>query len=155
MRGEEGKIPGSRSEFDIVVSKKLYSWDNKPIALVYSVKPSAAISEMSQMNESQFVRATIFLLLVVLVMVLFLYYFVNRPLGSISKSLKTSNPKLVEGFSKKKDEFGEIAGLIIKSFQQRDSLSMEIEERKKAGKEVQDSFLKTIRHQCLFTSLTR
>lgn len=138
--GEKDKLPIRQNPFDIIVGKTLYSWDNKPIAFLYSIKSSAAISEMDKMNQAQFARSIIFLLCVVIFLIVFLYFYLNKPINSISKSLQYSDPAYVKKYLNKKDEFGEIAGLIVKAFEQQVSLSNQIEERKKAEKRYRTLF---------------
>jgi len=137
---DKDKMPHTQNKFDIVVWKKLFSWDDKPIATIFSIKPSAAIAEMDRMNRAQFVRGIIFLLGVVVVLIIFLYFYINKPLSNISKSLKSMDPQFVKRYLKNRDEFGEIAGLITKASEQQEWLSSEIEERKKAEKRYRTLF---------------
>lgn len=70
---------------------------------------------------------------------LFLTWWIIVPLSSILRSLYMDDPKLLDRLSGKRDEFGRIAGLIQKFFEQRKLLVAEIAVRKMTEAELERS----------------
>jgi len=66
-----------------------------------------------------------------IVILYFIIVLIIRPLNSIENSLETNDKKNLEQLMKKNTEFGYIANLVYKTFEQELNLKNEIEEKKK------------------------
>lgn len=66
-----------------------------------------------------------------IVQIALLYYWISAPLKLISTSLKHGNPEIIHRLCKTDNEFGEIARLIERFFEQNQQLRTEMEERRK------------------------
>jgi len=121
--------PSNNAKFSIISTTNLTGWDNQTIARVRSVF-SYKIAETLYNKSEQ--RTFFGALVILLFMILFISFFglrVYRPLGILSKSLKTGNPKILDKLYIKKDEFGRLSVLINDFFKQKNKLLQEIEER--------------------------
>jgi PAS domain S-box-containing protein len=82
--------------------------------------------------------------LIVVVLILILIYIlreyrIRRPLALIQKALNADNPVYVEKLLTSKDEFGQIAALVKRTYQQREVLLAEITERKRIEEILRES----------------
>jgi PAS domain S-box-containing protein len=128
----EDKTQSLLSPYDIIASKRIYDTENKPVATIYSVIPSRALVELHTMNNSQFIRSMIFLFALLVIIISFLYHFINKPLKNISKSISETEAGFMAKYITRGDEFGEIARYLKEAFGKAKQLNVEIEERRKA-----------------------
>jgi two-component sensor histidine kinase len=123
------------SEIEEFTSKgyhRLYSWDNKPVAVLTSAKKIQILEVMHSKSENQFVIMLVFIAAVLGFTGISLYYLVNLPLKKISGALRTGEAKHITDLIGKKDEFGNMAVLVNDFFTQREKLLNEIRERTEA-----------------------
>ncbi len=123
----------------ILCYKTLKSYDNSPIAQVISKTKPIGLKQTEDIFSNQLIFIIIFSALFTILIIVFLYSTITKPLKAISDSLNTGNIKLLEKVSSKKDEFGQLALLIYEFYKQKESLEIEIAERKKAEE--------TLKHQ--------
>lgn len=69
----------------------------------------------------------------------FFYFYINKPLIAIEKSLSAEDLKYIDNLIKSKSEFGYIARLIKESFLQKQNILKEIEARKITEEELKES----------------
>jgi len=85
---------------------------------------------------------------ILFVQVVFLGRWLIVPLTTILRALREENPGSVRGLAGRSDEFGALAGLIERSFEERALLRLEVNTRRKAEAELaasQDRFMKAFR----------
>jgi len=119
--------------------RTLSGWDGKPVALLEAATAWAPLQDLIRAWNLRFVVG----LAVVLTILALTYRGLTRwllaPLSSISASLATENPTLIEGFQEEKTEFGHIARLIAAFFEQRTALVAEVQERERAEHTLRES----------------
>ncbi|MDD5766437.1 MAG: PAS domain-containing protein [Candidatus Marinimicrobia bacterium] len=132
------KQPKKAPKYNIVISKMLYTWDNKPIAQIVSNSEQSFLQESVKYSKIQMWESIIFVLFILSVITLFLIRSVDKPIRIISTCLEESNPQVLERLKVETTEFGYIAVLIDQFFQQREELKQEVEERTKAEQRARD-----------------
>lgn len=130
----------------ILCYKTLKDFDNYPVAKVISKTKPLGLRQTQEVFSKQLIFVIIFSVLFTILIIVFLYNTITKPLNAISNSLNTGNIKSIEKLATKKDEFGRLALLISEFFKQKESLETEIAERKKAEENL-------IKHEELLHSL--
>lgn len=126
------------SEYTIVLSRLFYTWDGKPIARLVSVSEQSFLREVMAFSRTHFILLILFSVVVMVIISVFLIHNLDRPVKTISASLKQSNPKALAILKTKKTEFGTVATLIDQFFGQKEKLVREYEERIRAERRAQD-----------------
>lgn len=143
----------------VAFSKFLYDWNNKPIARLDFYKKFPGIAELNVIAYERFYIVSVFAIMVIVIMFLFLYQWVQKPLKAISKSLDKQDPEFLEGLQKRKNEFGNLANLVQNFFVQREVLIREIAERRntetalRESEELYRSLIDTSPDAVIFTDL--
>ncbi|MDQ6808671.1 MAG: ATP-binding protein, partial [Verrucomicrobiota bacterium] len=116
----------------IAFSRVLSGWDGRPVAqlIVRSDSENAVVSELNRAGARLLPLVCIFALVLLLLISLGIFHWVNQPLHQMMASLTRNDPKPIERIARSKSEFGELARTIHKFFEQRDNLIREIEERR-------------------------
>ncbi|HPN38019.1 MAG TPA: PAS domain S-box protein [Melioribacteraceae bacterium] len=115
----------------ILCYKTLKSFDNAPIAQVISKTRPIGLKQTEDTFTNQLIFVIVFSVLFTILIIIFLYTTITKPLKIISDSLNTGNIYPLEKVSSQKDEFGQLALLIYDFFKQKESLLSEIKERQK------------------------
>lgn len=116
----------------ITFVRTLNSWDGSPLMKVHVRSESPVISEFDRSSNQQFILSIIFALVLLVLVSAFLMRWVSVPLQLISKSLNKEDPNMIIDMQKEKTEFGDLARLIYRFFEQRGNLIKENTERKRA-----------------------
>ncbi len=124
--------PAGRERGVIAFSRVLKSWDGSPVAWVEAVQVSATMKEIRRLSGNQMIFLSAFMLVALFIMVVTLMRLVNAPLRRLTKGLKQENPAVLHKIENDGSEFGDLAKLIVKFFEQRDRLIKEVEDRKRA-----------------------
>lgn len=111
-----------RKDGIIKFSHILKDAQQKPLAKLSIVKECPLAREMNKLAESTFFLHIAEEIIVFTALFLILIFWVNRPLGIIYKSLSEENISLLSKLKKDKTEFGLMANLIEKFFQQKKEL---------------------------------
>ena len=119
--------PGTQSPY-----RTLNGWDGKPVAFLEAATTWAPLEDLIRAWNLRFVGGLAIMLAILVLIHRTLVRWVLVPLSSISASLATENPTLIEGFQKENTEFGHIARLIAAFFEQKTALVAEIRERERA-----------------------
>ena len=98
----------------ITFSRSLPGWDGQPVAQIIVENDSPIIRELRRTSRNLFVCLLICGTLVPVLAATCLTLWVRRPLRIISRSLETENPSGLEGLTKRGDEFGNLARLILR-----------------------------------------
>jgi two-component sensor histidine kinase len=119
--------------------KLLTGWDHAPLASLRIKVESRALKEFSYGARRIFALMGIIAALFIVSIMVLLIWWVYVPLRAISLALRSNSLAAIGGLRGKKDEFGEIAGLLSKFLKQRESLIREIAVRKKADEKIKAS----------------
>lgn len=123
-------------EFENVIALK--DWNGSTLSRLNAVTTSYSTREFLKLANYQFIATILFIILVILLITLYLYKLINRPLKAITHSLETESSKPLEELESRKNEFGEIARLINEFFENKNALMAEIVMRIKAENELID-----------------
>jgi sensor domain CHASE-containing protein len=116
----------------IMFTKTLYGFDNSPIFQINISKEYSILEQSTGLSNRFILLVIIFGGLLLIILAYYLSNWISIPLLSISRTLSSENPDLLNPLIKKKNEFGEIALLINRFFEQKQELIKEIKERKEA-----------------------
>lgn len=120
----------------IAVSNSLMGWDGKNVARIFAESVSLAILQLDQSVREQFVIALLFSLTVLTVISFVLMRWVNAPLRLITESLEKQNTFGMSALKQQHNEYGHIARLEAKFFDQKAELEREIAEHRRIGDEL-------------------
>jgi len=135
---EETHESSHREKGTITFSRILAGWDGSPLMRVHVRSESIIIKELNRLSKNQFILNIIFASAVLIFLSVFLMRWVNIPLKLISKSLDTEEPTVIKELQDEKTEFGRLARLLLKFFEQRLELMKEITERKRAEEKLSE-----------------
>ena len=128
-----------RSTGEIRFYRTLPDSRGKPeLALTASLQPRW-FSVALRSGRSSFQRQTGLALLVLLGLSLVLWFWVTRPLGLLRYSLATGSARALRPLERNRTEFGQLAQLVKRSFDQQAALVNEVAERKRAEQTLRDS----------------
>ncbi len=113
----------------ITTSRILYGLDETSVGKIIVQKEQLRYESISKTSEQQLYLLILFGLVVLTAITGFIYYTISNPLKQISSALLEGNPAPLENLQKRQDEFGQMASLIVKFFDQKDLLTKEITER--------------------------
>lgn len=108
-----------------------YGWDKKPLRQLRIRSQALMTQEMQRVARNQLILIIAFVAAVIFLLSVLLILWVNLPLKRISASLHRENPALLKNLLHAKTEFGNLAQLMLRFFDQRDELRQEIIERAK------------------------
>jgi CheY-like chemotaxis protein/signal transduction histidine kinase len=127
----------NQEEGVITFSKALTSWNGRPLAQIFVQAKSSLIEQFDRESKQDLVLYVASALFILILLLVLLMRWVNIPLNLISKSLNAEDPTLIKSLQKDKTEFGLLAQLIDRFFNQRADLINEITERKRVEIELQ------------------
>ncbi|MCE5339956.1 MAG: PAS domain S-box protein [Planctomycetaceae bacterium] len=116
-------------------------WDKKPLAIV---KAWSEFTQLKAINKAFTQDMYLFLGFASTLLAIILYVIVkwiNRPLKLISETLAKDDTAFIKKLQEEKSEFGDVAGLISKFFQQRDILNENEQKYKMIFDTANDSIL--------------
>jgi len=94
------------------------------------------VQEINRLSKQEFGLLILFGSVMLAVLSIFLMHWVSVPLGQLSVSLNEENPAILSRLQNHRSEFGDLAGLIVRFFEQKLELVNEIGERRKAEEHV-------------------
>jgi len=119
----------------ITFTKALNAWDNNPIGYINIEFESNLLPIANNIFRNELILFALFCVIFATFIFVTLSYYVVNPLQLLSKSLKTKDITYVSKIQKKRDEFGELARLILDFFKVNEELQQEIIERKRVEEE--------------------
>ncbi len=133
------KPTNSVDKYEITTSIPIFDYNHKPILTLVVQEPNKLLESYHEISffVMNFLAFMIVFVLSVFFFILFLW--VRRPLLIISETLLKGDTRPLKALKKNKDEFSQIAGLIINFDNQRKELESENLERKIAQKELAKS----------------
>lgn len=114
------------AEEAIQFSRILGDWKGNPVARMDVTRISKSLVESRSMSRLELTLIIVFVLFIALLYVWFILRQVYRPLLLISRALKESNLQYISKMQASKNEFGEIARLILKFSQNEIELAKEV-----------------------------
>ena len=133
------KSTNSADKYEITTSLPIFDYDQRPIYTLVVQEPNKLLESYHEISffVMNFLAFMIVFVLSVFFFILFLW--VRRPLLIISETLLKGDTRPLKALKKNKDEFSQIAGLIMNFDNQRKELESENLERKIAQKELAKS----------------
>jgi len=124
--------PSTRNRETIAFSRQLSDWTGRPLATLQVRSESPILRELNQSSVRDIAILLVFGAVTVLLLTFLLGRWVNTPLGTISRSLSTERPEILDKLRRDKSEFGLLGQLVTRFFEQKNELVKEIAERKLA-----------------------
>jgi len=129
---------GTRKRDGSVFTRNIEGWEGGTIAVVVVHVENPTTTNLKNAHKAMLL-ADLVLMGAVLGLILFVVIgWINAPLASISEALKKEDPAMLGDLVKDKSEFGEIAQLIKRFFEQRQALFREIDMRSKAEEKLKE-----------------
>ena len=116
----------------VAFTHDLVGWDGKPAAKMRIEKTFVILGEMYRVSAQTLIIVSVLAFLLFISISYYLIKWVNIPLRAISKSIENEDLAELEKVKKNEVEFGQLAAVIEKSFEQKKALLNEIEIRKNA-----------------------
>ena len=129
-RLEEGRIN---------LNRVLLGPNNEPVANLETLMESELARDYGSFNRHNILISLVFILITFILLSFALVYWVNMPLGMISKALDFEKSVYLDKLKKNKDEFGGIAKLMSRFFNQKAVLLKEIVSRKQVEESLRES----------------
>lgn len=120
-----GRTPsgGGLESGEITVWKPLRGYDGKKLATIVLRLQSPIITQTLRSSNESFRLITLLAVLVWLLIILVLMRLISRPLEKLSGSLNRRSLDAIRGLLGSKDEFGRVAALVKRSFEQKVELA--------------------------------
>ena len=134
---EESFTPINKQKGIVTFQRNLTGFDGKNVARFHVEINTPEIGVLYQTTTVQLYYLTLISFAAVGVSLAMLYLITIRPINLISKSLNREEVKWLEKIQDSNDEFGQVARLIIKFFEQKNSLKKEVADRFRAEKELE------------------
>ena len=123
----------------LVNRKSLRGWNGGRLTdAVFSSKASIAMKLIKQSNV-QFSIVVAYLIVLLSLLSLILFRFINRPLNLLAKSLKNGDADPIRELTAQKNEFGRLAALAAEFFSQKNRLVSEIAEHKRSEEALKEN----------------
>ena len=113
-------------------TREFTGWDNKPVKYLVVSIVSQALKDAKKSAAQVSLFSIIFSIITLSTLYFFIVFWINIPLTSISQALKIGNSTPLKAIEKQQSEFGEISRMMDNFFAQREKISREIAERKRA-----------------------
>jgi len=116
----------------IKMERTLEGWDKTPVAVLDAQIVSYAVQEHNRSSAQQLAMLILFSAMTIGLISAALAFYVTRPLNLLSRSLKAERTDALKKLLLDRSEFGQLAGLVTRFFEQKGELVKEIAERKLA-----------------------
>lgn len=116
---------------NVNISIPLYGWANKPVGWLRFSSHNPFIQQWQSLGKQIILGILAFTIVFIMLQFALLLSWIRTPLHQISESLRYGNPKMIEPLAQKNNEYGEIANLIRRFFEQNLQLRLEMEERRR------------------------
>jgi light-regulated signal transduction histidine kinase (bacteriophytochrome) len=114
------------------MERTLEGWDKAPVAVLDAQVVSYAVQEYNRSSAQQLAMLILFSIMTIGLISAALVFYVTRPLNLLSRSLKAERTDSLKKLLSNRSEFGPLAGLVTRFFEQKGELVKEIAERKLA-----------------------
>jgi signal transduction histidine kinase len=116
----------------IVVSRDLADWRGRTAGAAEARVVSYAVQEFNRSSVRQFHGLLLLSLLILGLVALALAFFVTRPLNLLARSMKDEDAAVIKPLVRSRTEFGRLAALVARFFEQKAELVSEVGQRKRA-----------------------
>jgi two-component system cell cycle sensor histidine kinase/response regulator CckA len=99
--------------------KMLKGWDSTPLTYLKVTIESNVVTDFSSALTNASIIFISVILITIIIVLTFFFHWINDPLKLISDTLITENPDYISKLQKSKNEFGDIAILITRFFEQK------------------------------------
>lgn len=138
--GAGGQPPASHLDDDgIEVVEPLLAFDGKEAAWLSVTAPVRYINELRTSSWVVFLTLAAGVLATLVLITIALSRWVNRPLLALCRSLESGSTAPLEKLLAARNEFGQMAQLVARFFEQKEHLAREITEQAQAKKALQSS----------------
>jgi|GEM_PF-6171323 len=127
------------SEYIITNCLDLNGWDGAPVMAVCAVQDIAIAEQMQSQLNLQYQLTLLFVFIASILVSIYLYRVLNRPMNLISQSLEEGDPKAIKSLLGRKDEFGRLASMIDNFFEQKNRLAEEILQRQRTDEALKET----------------
>ena len=125
-------------KFQMLISKSLKDWNGISIASLNFI----SIDKIGQAEEEYSMISIIAYIGFILIILFFAYWMINRiisnPLSKIVQSLNSENDNAIKDLIDKNDEFGQIALLIKKSYEQKEQIETQYSQISNQNNQLED-----------------
>jgi len=97
-------------------------WDKKPLIQIRIKSKTPITKQLYLSSQKQFILLFCFTITIILMMSVLLVRWINVPLKKISSSLDNEDPKIILTLKDKNTEFGNLARMILRFFNQKSAL---------------------------------
>lgn len=115
------------NEIDYINTFPIYSYNGSKITEIVFIRDNPFLRKYNELSRNLLLIFICFACIIILILTLAFRRLVRIPLGIIFKSLTTENIRLLT-LKNPNDEFGKIADLIKKFYEQKQTLAVQIEE---------------------------
>ena len=132
----------------IAFSRILRNWDGVPIARLDVLKISKAVEAFNQASGQMIAAVVIYSGILIIVLFISLTCWITMPLERITKAILDKKPIQEKGLMQQNNEFGVMASIMNKFFEQRERLISEIVGHRKAASQLrlsEEKFAKAFR----------
>jgi PAS domain S-box-containing protein len=132
------------SDFDkgkIFFSHIFYGCDGKPVAIANSTNEFTQIKILNENSKNDIYLFLYFAITLISIILYCIIKLINLPLKTISDSLKKNDVNVIKSLQSDKSEFGDVARLIIRFFEQRNALNEKEEKYRMIFNTANDSIL--------------
>jgi len=119
----------------ITITRALTDCTGAPLAYVYSKSDYNVLKEFNRLSNQQFFFFILFSLLMLLLIVSLFIFWVSKPLSLIFKGLYSEDPEIIGTLQGDRTEFGNLAVLITKFFENKKRMMEDIVERERMEEE--------------------
>ena len=111
-------------------SKTLNGWDGAKVAHVNVMAESLLMKDLTRYSKQLVFVIIIIVVVITFILLVFIHWWVNLPLWSISQSLTKEDITVLDKLEQANNEFGDISRLILKFFEQKKELISAYEQLK-------------------------
>lgn len=122
-------LSSNNNSFTINNFKILNDWNGRPLTKLHLTSSLLILQILEGQSKMQYLISIIFAVSLILLISVFIFVLVNKPLKIISSGLANNVPISNKKLLAKKDEFGRMAVALNNSFAQKDKLVKEIATR--------------------------
>ncbi|MGE5845535.1 MAG: PAS domain S-box protein [Ignavibacteria bacterium] len=132
-------VKTSDKDLTATASMDLYGWNGKPVGRIISSNELPMLKNLNQFINSQILYFLIIAFSILVILSVFLFFNVGKPLKIISNSLQNEDPAQLNYLKNDKAEFGRLSSLINQFFIQKNKLMDEIKQRELIESSLQKS----------------
>ncbi len=136
-RGAESpKLSPSMAKHTIASEIPILGWDGIPLGRFRVQRESAALKTLQSASVGMFQILVAFAFSMASFLAYFMYRWVAAPLRAVTAAIRSESPEPIAGMLDEQTEFGELARVVDRFFEQRGRLTHEMRERKRAEEEL-------------------